>query len=110
MTRHSNGEPCVVRLEAKREENEQKARRLAERFADAKRAAEAANEAKEKAWERAKEAGTSAERCATALACSGLDLILGPAVCCSGSDGIWHVASDAVYTSPPAPTCGRPRL
>ena len=55
------------RLEAKREENEQKARRLAEKFADLKKAAEAANQAKEEAWERAKEAGTSAEQCAPVL-------------------------------------------
>ena len=59
---------CCGRLEAKREENEQKARRLAEKFADLKKAAEAANQAKEQAWERAKEAGTSAEQCAPCLA------------------------------------------
>ena len=55
----------AVRLEEKRRENEQKARRLAAQFAELKKAAEVANEAKEQAWERAKEAGTSADRCAT---------------------------------------------
>ena len=67
--------PCCCRLEAKREENEQKARRLAEKFADLKKAAEAANQAKEQAWERAKEAGTSAEQCGLVLRaqpCPGL--------------------------------------
>ena len=60
----ANGWRSERRLEAKREENERKARRLAEQFADLKKAAEAANQAKEQAWERAKEAGTSAEQCA----------------------------------------------
>ena len=63
-----------VRLGAKREENEKKARRLAERFADLKKAADAANEAKEKSWERAKEAGTTADRCTTLPARCSSDL------------------------------------